>query len=335
MRQAGPRGTGPRKSRPLTFLFLKGDFLMSRAAVWWSATAVLAAGVITPALARPQYLQAFKAHYNTAQGKPMLNAANCALCHVGPPPQAQWNPYGQAVRQALGARNVQDRAKIVAALEAAGKAENPRNQRPFAAAIERDRFPSGRPGGQNAGGARPGGGSLATVASNWEAVFNGVNTEGLTKMNAGNWEIREGILRYTGGGNGWMRSDKQYRNYSAVIVWRYPDASARNDSGIFLRAGLEGNPWPSNGGYQLNMGPGDNIGSISGTQGTRNRADLIKPNDWNTFQITVSNGRATLAINNQPAWEVATGIPDEPGYIGIENEGREIEVAQFWVVPLP
>src|SRR5437764_8337014 len=95
---------------------------IGRNAIGWTAAAVLALGLLTPALARPQYLQAFKAHYNTAQGKPTLNAANCALCHVGAPNQRTWNAYGDAVRAALGgATNVQDRPKIVAALQAVEK----------------------------------------------------------------------------------------------------------------------------------------------------------------------------------------------------------------------
>ena len=66
------------------------------------------------------------------------------------------------------------------------------------------------------------------------------------------------------------------------------------------------------------------LASVPGTEGTKNRYDLIKPNDWNTFQITVWNGIATLAINGQVAWEQSSGgIPDQPGYIGIECDDPE------------
>jgi len=307
---------------------------MKRSAICWGAMAALTVGVVTTATARPQYLQAFKAHYNTASGKPTLNGANCALCHVGPPAQAKWNVYGEAVRAALGAQNVTDRAKIEAALVAAEKKTNPATMQTFAALIAGDKFPGSNmaAGGGAAGGAGTGGAPVNT--GTWEPAFNGVNMDGLTKMNAGNWSVQNFLLHYTGGGNGWLRTNKQYKNYSAVIVWRFPEGGNR-DSGIFLKAtSLEGNPWPNS--PQLNMGPGENIGSISGTQGTRNRYDLIKPNDWNTFQITVWNGIATLAINGQVAWEQSSGgIPDQPGYIGIECEGAKIDIAQFWVYPMP
>ena len=42
---------------------------------------------------------------------------------------------------------------------------------------------------------------------------------GLTKAGQGNWAVQNFLLRYTGGGNGWLRTNKQYKNYSAVIVW--------------------------------------------------------------------------------------------------------------------
>jgi len=304
---------------------------MKRSAICWGAMAVLTVGTVSAAMARPGYLQAFKAHYNTASGKPTLNMANCSLCHVGMPNQARWNVYGEAVRAALGAPNVTDRAKVEAALVAAEKQMNPATRQTFGAMIAGDRLPGSNAGAGGAGGT----GSGAPVnTGTWEPVFNGVNMDGLTKMNAGDWTVQNFLLKYTGGGNGWLRTNKQYKNYSAVIVWRFPEGGNR-DSGIFLKAtSLEGNPWPNS--PQLNMGPGQNIGSISGTQGTSNRYDLIKENDWNTFQITVWNGIATLAINGQVAWEQSSGgIPDQPGYIGIENEGPKLDIAQFWVLPLP
>jgi len=299
-----------------------------RSPIWWGATAALAFGLLSPAAARPGYLTAFKAHYNTTDGKPGLNAANCGLCHTGMPNQGTWNSYGEAFRVALGAKMVGDRAKVVAALVASEKKINPQTRQPYSVMIAADRMPAGSmaaPGGA--------GGGDATVATTgiWETAFNGVNMDGWTKMNQGNWVVENGILKYTGGGNGWLRSNKQYENYAMVVMWRFPQAG-NNDAGVFLKAPMQGNPWP--GGPQLNMGPGDNLGSIGGTQGTRSRADLIKPNDWNTYQVTVQNGMATLAINNQIAWEQATGLPTGPGYIGFQAENRPLDIAGIWIMPL-
>lgn len=287
------------------------------------ATAV-SLGLLTAAAARPNYLAAFKANHNTAQGKPMLNAANCTLCHIGPPPQRQWNPYGQALRTALGATAVTDNARLAAAFEEIGKQRSAAG-RTYAELIAADQFP----------GAASAAGAGTALSGQWQALFNGVNMDGWTKMNAGDWKVENGLLRYTGGGNGWLRSNQQYTNYALVVVWKYaePGTGENNDSGIFLKAGLEGNPWPAS--PQLNMGPGQNFGSIGGAQGTRARFDLIKPNGWNTYAITVRNGQARLAINGQIAWDLATGLPTGAGYLGIQAENRPLDIAQFWVMPLP
>lgn len=309
--------------------------MMNRSVLYWSATAALACGVLSPAMARPAYLQAFKAHYKTASGKPTLDKATCALCHVGAPAQAKWNAYGEAVRGALGAKGVTDRAKIEAALVAAESKKA--GAQTFGQLINADKMPGAMAA---AGGTPPpaGGGGQPSGQANgvWQPIYNGVNMDGWHKMNQGNWVVENQILKYTGGGNGWLRSDKQYKNYSMVVVWRYPNPG-NNDAGLFLKASDQGNPWPDGANWQLNMGPGDNFGTISGAgiQGARARGDLIKRNDWNTYAITVENGIATLTINGQVAWDMATGIPDKMGYVGFQAEGFPLEIAQVWLMPLP
>jgi hypothetical protein len=320
---------------------------MMRRALWWSGAAILAIGVLSPASARPQYLAVFKEHYKTADSKPTLNKANCAMCHVGKPADGKWNAYGNALKAALGKQNVRDKAVVEKAIVAVEERKaGPNARRTFGQQIAADRLPVQPRANANAPAA-PAPGNNAAIPPGartqsvtmrplgpWEAIFDGTDMSNVTKMNAGTWAVKNGLLTYNGVGNGWLRTNKQYKNYSCVIVWRFPNAGD-NDSGVFLNAGLEGSPWPR-GAAQLNMGPGQNIGSLSATQGSRNRYDLIHPNDWNTFQITVKDGECTLAINNQVAWEgAATGAAiNKPGYIGIENEGKVIEIKSWHVLPL-
>lgn len=308
---------------------------MMRKILLCTAGALMLGAASSPAEARPAYLAAFKEHY---AGKPMLAKANCTLCHVGMPQQAMWNPYGQAVRRHLGAKMVTDKAKIVAALVAAGKDKRgPRARMTFEQIIQRDQLPGAAPmRNPNANPNRPPAAAAAPgVTGTWTPLFNGRNMDGWTKMHAGNWVVENGVLRYTGGGNGWLRTNNTYENYALVVEWRYLEPGANNDSGIFLkaRAGDNRSPWPNS--PQLNMGPGDNLASIGGTQGTRPRADLINRTGWNTYQVTVHNGMATLAVNNRVAWDVATSDAlSGAGHIGIQAENRPIEFRQIWIMPL-
>jgi len=304
---------------------------MTRRAIGWGATIALTLGVIAPALARPGYLMAFKANYNTAQGKPTLNGANCALCHIGAPPQGMFNVYGSALKANLAGATQVNGQRITQAFGAVEGRTNPATNQTFRAMIQGDRFPG------STGGGGGGGGNLGNAP--WEAVFNNVNMDGLTKVNGGNYVIQDGILKYTGGGSGWLRSNNQYTNYSMVVVWKFTNAAGvggANDAGVFLkaRAGDNGNPMPKS--PQLNMGSGQEYGSIGGTTGTRPRFDLIKANDWNIYAITVQNGMASLTINGQVAWERAEGEGlAGAGYVGLENEGFPFEIAQWWIKPLP
>lgn len=307
------------------------------------ASLVLTTALVTAVAARPPYLQAFKTQYNTASGKPKLNMANCALCHDGAPNSGKWNPYGEELRKALGAKNVQDKAKLTAAFQAIeSKKRTPNARRNYGQLIAADTLPGAaqmaaqpnRPATQPPAATGGGAAGRVEVAGDWEYPFNGVNMDGLVKMNQGEWSVSNGILRYKANtGNGWLRTAKQYKNYAAVLVWKFPNAG-NNDAGFFLRAGLTGNPWPSS--PQLNMGPGTNMGSIGGMAATRARPDLIKANDWNTYEVTVKDGAVSVAINGVAAWEgIPEGFPNsQPGYLGIQCENFALEVAHFAVRPL-
>ena len=299
---------------------------MKLSPIWWGAVAFTAVGVVTGVSARPQYLQTFKAHYNTADGKPTLNAANCQLCHVGMPNTRQFNPYGTAVRTALGATNVQDRERIITALTQAGQGRQTGADQSFAQVIAQDRMP-GAAGGGNAGGG-------GAITGTWRPLYSGVNMEGWTRKGSGNWDVKDFVLRYTGGGRGWLASNDTFTNYALVVVWRFTNPTPQSDAGIFLNASPEGDPFPTQA-IQLSMGPGDDYGRMLGAEGTRSRGDLIKRDDWNVYAMTVRNGQATLAINGTTAWEVANSPRfSTPGHIGIQVEDFPLEIAQVWIMPL-
>jgi hypothetical protein len=175
-------------------------------------------------------------------------------------------------------------------------------------------------------------GSPRAAAQQWVSLFDGRSMEGWTKMHAGDWTVRDGSLTYTGGGNGWLRTNREYGNFSLVTTWRFSSGD-RWDSGLFLRAGLEGSPWPREG-YQVQMLKGRE-GEIDGTRGAKARPELVKPSgQWNTFQVTVVGETATLAINGEVA-TMATGLTRPRGYIGWQAEGFPLEIRQVAITELP
>jgi hypothetical protein len=160
----------------------------------------------------------------------------------------------------------------------------------------------------------------------WITLFNGRDLTGWTKMHAGNWTVENGVLTYTGGGNGWLRSNETFDDFHLIAEWRYPVAEGEHDAGLFFRAGAEGAPWPRPA-YQMNMGPGDDLGSVGGIASAPKRPDLVnKPGgDWNTYELLLVGDKALALINGRKAWD-AHGFTRADGHIGVQCEGSAIEV---------
>jgi hypothetical protein len=171
----------------------------------------------------------------------------------------------------------------------------------------------------------------------WIMLFNGRNMDGWTRMNGGDWAVEDGMLKYKGGGNGWLRTAEQFADFQVIAEWRYPVAEGNHDSGLFIRASDQGNPWPAPA-YQLNMGPGDNMASLSPmgnaprVRGDRAVPALIKKpgGEWNTYDLIVVGSSATCIVNGQKAWD-ATGLGLGAGYLGWQGEGPHLEVRSMRV----
>jgi len=199
---------------------------------------------ITAATARPVYLNTFKAHFQTANGKPTLNAANCSMCHIGAPPMKNFNAFGMAFTKSLGATGVNDPAKISAAFDAAAKLKNPTTGETFGARIAKDELP--------AGGAAAGGGG-GGVTGTWNAIYNGLNADGWTKM-GGDWSVKNWNLSSSGGS---IASANNYKNFSLVVV-------ARGNGAILLPSGevaISGGEWKS---YEITVQNGIRTLAVNG-----------------------------------------------------------------------
>ena len=134
------------------------------------------------------------------------------------------------------------------------------------------------------------------------------------------WIVEDGVLIYLGKGNGWIRTEKQYTNFVLRVEWRF--LKAPYDSGLFIRAGTEGSPWP-NSGYQLQMAKGS---EGTGVPGAKNAASTIKaPPEWNKWEVTVNGDEVTLVSNGEKVY-TGKGAKVAAGHIGWQAEGHRLEV---------
>ncbi len=146
-------------------------------------------------------------------------------------------------------------------------------------------------------------------------LFNGHDLSGWHVMR-GEAGVENGSLVLQSG-NGFVRTDHRYRDFVLELDWKARNAE-KWDSGIYIRSelpGPTGRAWPTK--YQVNLAQGleGNIKDLPGAAST----GLVKPGEWNHFELKVVGKTAELAINGKPAWKTdAVAVPD--GYIGLQSE---------------
>lgn len=145
-------------------------------------------------------------------------------------------------------------------------------------------------------------------------VFDGKSLDGWKVDGTAEVEIIDGQLLLKSG-LGWVRLDHPVTDFVLRFTWKNLKAT-EYDAGVFFRANhVEGKPFPK--GYQSNLQV-NKEGEIIGIMGTKT-AGLVKPGDWNEFELLIQGERAKLMINGQQAYDV-TGLKPDLGYVGFQIE---------------
>lgn len=160
-----------------------------------------------------------------------------------------------------------------------------------------------------------------TNAINWQPLFNGYNLDGWVPVHDATFIVTNGNLRLVKG-LGWLRTEKQYADFVFEAEWRALESGY--DSGFFLRAGLEGKPWP-NDGWQVNLASRALGGLVKGNR-TIVPAETppLPVNQWTRFRLEVRGRRVTLDVNGERAWEF-NGLDTPRGYLGIQAENKAFD----------
>jgi hypothetical protein len=167
------------------------------------------------------------------------------------------------------------------------------------------------------------------VEQGFTSLFNGVDLDGWHIMNKGQFSVRKGVI-YLNKGGGWLRTDKQYKDFELRLEFRFIDKGA--DSGIFVRAGLEGDNWPKKN-YQVQTMDNDTICSVFAKmldkgKEAKDKAKLkkvMKPTgEWQSYVIVFKGKTAEVKLNSETINSV-DGLTDEAGYIGLQGEGGQLE----------
>ena len=164
----------------------------------------------------------------------------------------------------------------------------------------------------------------------WEVLFNGKDLSGWVPMHHVTFVVTNDNLRLVTG-MGWLRTEKQYSDFVLEAEWRalVPDY----DSGFFVRAGLDGIPWPK-GGWQVNLN-GAALGGL--VKGFKTIVPAETPrmalNKWVKFRIEVRGRKITLDVDGERAWEFDK-LDADRGYIGIQAEDRAFDFRNIRILDL-
>jgi hypothetical protein len=165
----------------------------------------------------------------------------------------------------------------------------------------------------------------------WVSLFNGKDLSGWVPMNDGVFFATNGTI-HLAKGMGWLRTERQYTNFIFEAEWRA--LQTNYNSGFFLRAGLEGKPFPTEV-WQVNLKE-TALGSF--LKGSKTVVPSTTPalplNQWFTFRMELSGRKLVLTVNGARAWEY-DNLDAGPGFIGLQAEGKAFDFRNLRVQELP
>jgi hypothetical protein len=163
----------------------------------------------------------------------------------------------------------------------------------------------------------------------WHALFNGKDLSGWVPVHDVSFIVTNGNLSLVNG-MGWLRTEKQFTNFVFEAEWRA--LVPGYDSGFFLRAGLQGKPWPTNG-WQVNLARTALGALVKGYKTVVPAETAPMPiNQWVKFRIEVHGAKISLDVNGERAWEFKE-LDAACGYIGIQAENRAFEFRNIRLKP--
>ncbi len=187
-----------------------------------------------------------------------------------------------------------------------------------------------------AGGAAAAG--AAKVEAGFTSMFNGKDLSGWTIENKGKFSVKSGVI-FLDRGAGWLRSNQEYQDFELRLDFRFVSKGA--DSGIFVRAVKEGSNWPAKN-YQVQTMDNESIAAVFATGLNKVKmkrdADLMRKvrktaGEWQSYAITLQGVHAEIKLNDALI-TVADSLTVQPGHIGLQGEGGQLEFKNLRVKEL-
>ena len=188
-------------------------------------------------------------------------------------------------------------------------------------------------------------------------LFNGENLYGLKvyfeERNvdvADIWKIQDGMLRATGRGKGYIRTEMPYADYKLQLEWRWP--AQPGNSGLMLHIVNGDTIWPK--GFECQLASG-RAGDLSSFVDARSKEEIVSRNptgfstgrlpqmgpsaekpvgQWNTLEVIAEGSTLTVSVNGKLVNRMTDVVPGA-GVIALQAEGTAIDFRNFVLTPLP
>jgi len=164
------------------------------------------------------------------------------------------------------------------------------------------------------------------------------------------WQFEDGILSVEGNG-GWLATHRQYNNFALQVEFRVPPGG---NSGIFIRAPLEGDPAYTGMEIQIlddyaeqgsRLEPFQYTGSIYGIQAPSERVSK-KAGQWQRMVIVARGVHIQVGLNGKKIVDTDLsyymhladkhpGLLRKGGHIGLQSHGSPVEFRNIKLHELP
>jgi hypothetical protein len=185
-------------------------------------------------------------------------------------------------------------------------------------------------------------------------LFNGKDTAGWTafpvEASKDTWSVKDGLLVCAGKPNGFLRTEKSYKQYKFTVEWRFVKPG---NTGVIVHMTPPDAVWPKSIECQgMHDRQGDfyfwngatvkdgtelkdkKTGKVRGYRIGRPGESLEKPvGEWNTFTTICDGDTVTILVNGKET-NKASGANLSEGFIGLQVEGASFEVKRCTLEPL-
>ena len=158
-------------------------------------------------------------------------------------------------------------------------------------------------------------------AADWTPLFNGKDLTGWTNLNGAKFSVTNGVI-HMDASSGWLCTTQVFTNFIFEAECRALETNY--NSGYFIRAGLDGKPFPTNV-WQINLKQSALGALLRGSKTVVSNSLPAKPiGEWFKFRITARGQSVALDTGGAPLWKFDT-LDVTSGHIGLQAEGKSFE----------